>query len=180
MENANKEDSFKLRLPVIFLLLPVIAITSCTSSCQLQYFNDLPDSTTIHLPVMPQDERLIQVGDRLQISIGARDEAAAEVFNRYGGVATSGGNPTGASSANQANSELSGYLVDYDGKVEFPIIGRVKADGFTSRELKDTLTKLVTPYLKEPLVSVRFMTFKFTVLGEVKDPGVFNLPMQRT
>jgi polysaccharide export outer membrane protein len=181
MGNAKKEDCFKIRVGLIFILLTIITITSCTSAKQLRYFNDLPDSTTIHLPLMPSDERLIQIGDRLQISIGARDEAAAEVFNRYGGIVTSGSNPAGGgTSGSQSNSELSGYLIDYDGKVEFPIIGRVKAEGLTSRELKDSLTKLVTPYLRDPLVSVRFMTFKFTVLGEVKAPGVFNLPMQRT
>jgi len=180
MENADKEGSLKINLEIIFLLLTAIAISSCTSTKELRYFNDLPDSTTIHLPPMPQGERLIQVGDRLDISIGARDEAAAEVFNRYGGVVTSGGNPGGRSSGSQGNSETSGYLIDYDGMIEFPIIGRVKAEGLTSRQLKDTLTRQVAPYLRDPLISVKFMTFKFTVLGEVKAPGVFNLPMQRT
>jgi len=180
MENANKKVSFKIGLGVIFLLLSAIGISSCTSTKELRYFNDLPDSATIHLPAMPQEERIVQIGDRLDISIGARDEAAAEVFNRYGGVPTSGAASGGTSSGSRGNSETAGYLIDYDGDVEFPIIGRVKAQGLTSRELKDTLTKLVTPYLKEPLVSVKFMTFKFTVLGEVKAPGVFNLPMQRT
>jgi len=179
MENANKEASFKIRRAIIFLLLTATAISSCTSTKELRYFNNLPDSTTIHLPPMPQDERLIQIGDRLDISIGAKDEAAAEVFNRYGGVATSGGSAA-RSSGSGANSEVAGYLIDFDGMVEFPIIGRVKAERLTTRELKDTLTKLVTPYLRDPLVSVKFITFKFTVLGEVKSPGVFNLPMQRT
>src|SRR6476620_6083575 len=98
MGNANKEGSFKIGSEIIFLLLTVIAISSCTSTKELRYFNDLPDSTTIHLPPMPQEERLIQVGDRLEISIGAKDEAAAEVFNRYGGVITSGGSPAGGRS----------------------------------------------------------------------------------
>jgi len=75
---------------------------------------------------------------------------------------------------------LAGYLVDFDGMLEFPIIGRVKTEGLTSRQLKDSLTVLLTPYLKQPIVIVRFMTFKFTVLGEVRTPGVYNLPMQRT
>src|SRR3954451_5453285 len=114
MENANTEDFLKIRW-AIFLLLPIIIITSCTSTKELRYFNDLPDSTKIHLPPMPQEERIIQVGDRLDISIGARDEAAAEIFNRYGGVATSGAN-SGTSSGSRGNSETAGYLIDYDGK----------------------------------------------------------------
>lgn len=165
----------------VFLIFTIIVVTSCSSGRQLQYFSNLPDSTTIHLPPMPPDERYIQVGDRIQISIGARDDEAAAVFNKYGGVVTSGSSPAGGvSGASQSNSELAGYLVDFDGMVEFPIIGRVKAEGLTSQELKDTLTNLVAPYLKDPLVTVRFLTFKFTVLGEVNSPGIYNLPMQRT
>ena len=86
MGNAKKEDCFKIRVELIFILLTIVTIASCTSAKQLRYFSDLPDSTTIHLPLMPSDERLMQIGDRLQISIGARDQAAAEVFNRYGGI----------------------------------------------------------------------------------------------
>jgi polysaccharide export outer membrane protein len=97
-------------------------------------------------------------------------------------VPTAGSNPSGAGGGalSQPNSELSGYLVDADGMLEFPIIGKIKTEGLTSRQLKDTLTGMLKPYLRDPLVIVRFMTFKFTVLGEVRTPGVFNLPMQRT
>lgn len=164
-------------------LVAVILIVgmSCKTPKQLQYFNNLPDSTTINLPPITPEERVIQYGDRVQISIGAKDEAAAAIFNKYGGVPTTGSNPSGAgSAASQPASELSGYLVGADGMLEFPVIGKVKAEGLTGNKLKDTLTTLLSPYLKQPLVIVRFMTFKFTVLGEVRAPGVFNLPMQRT
>ena len=166
----------------VFLTALFIGATSCKTPKQLQYFNNLPDSTTINLPPITPEERVIQYGDRVQISIGAKDEAAAAIFNKYGGVPTTGSNPSGSggAAAGQPNSELAGYLVGNDGLLEFPVIGKVKAEGLTSGQLKDTLTGLLTPYLKQPLVIVRFMTFKFTVLGEVRTPGVFNLPMQRT
>jgi polysaccharide biosynthesis/export protein len=172
------KQGFFYSLAVVFFALSY----SCTVPKQLQYFNDLPDSAVIHLPPMQPDERVIQKGDRIQISIGAKDLEAAAVFNRYGGVPTAGSNPTGAGggASAQPTSELAGYLVDFDGMLEFPIIGRVKTEGLTSRQLKDSLTVLLAPYLKQPIVIVRFMTFKFTVLGEVRTPGVYNLPMQRT
>lgn len=169
----------KISLALVAVIL--IVGMSCKTPKQLQYFNNLPDSTTINLPPIAPEERVIQYGDRVQISIGAKDEAAAAIFNKYGGVPTTGSNPSGAGgSANQPASELSGYLVGADGMLEFPVIGKVKAEGLTGNQLKDTLTSLLSPYLKQPLVIVRFMTFKFTVLGEVRAPGVFNLPMQRT
>ena len=166
---------------IIFRWAPFIVIIlflhSCTSTKQLTYFNDLPDSTVVHLPPVEQEERIIQKLDRLQITIGARNAEVAAIFNTYGGIPTSGAPPTISGTGQQ---EITGYLVDYDGNVEFPFIGKIKAQGLTTNMLKDTLTALLKPYLKEPLVNVRFFQFKFTVLGEVRAPGTFNLSIQRT
>lgn len=130
---------------------------------------------------MAQEDRLIQVGDRLQITIGASNNASAQVFNQYGGALTSGGlTGAGVAAAQSSGPETVGYLVDTNGDVEFPIIGKVKAEGLTAEGLKNSITKLVAEYLKEPLVSVKFYVFKFTVLGEVRSPGTFTLPVQRT
>lgn len=114
----------------------------------------------------------------MQITIAGRNEAASNIFNNYGGVPSSGGLSTG--SAALGNSEVNGYLVDEEGKITFPIIGPVAVTGYTTKQLRDTLTTLVAPYLKEPLVNVRFFNFKFTVLGEVRSPGTYVLPQQRT
>jgi polysaccharide biosynthesis/export protein len=158
----------------------ICLMSSCTSQKQLRYFNDLPDSAVVDLPPMAQEERIVQVGDRLQITIGAYNEESAKIFNAYGGVATSGGSAGGNQSGNVNMSEVIGYLVDNKGDVTFPIIGSVRAAGLTAQVLKDTLTNRVTPYLQNPLVNVKFIVFKFTVLGEVRSPGTFNLTMQRT
>jgi polysaccharide export outer membrane protein len=164
------------------LLLLLVGSLFCSCSKQLRYFNDLPDSTVVHLKSLPQQERIIQVGDRLQITIGAFNDASAEVFNKYGGSLTGGGLiGAGSGSGGQSGgNETAGYLVDAHGEIEFPIIGKVKAQGLTADGLKKSITDLVAEYLKDPLVSVKFFLFKFTVLGEVRSPGTFTLPMQRT
>ncbi|RCH56658.1 hypothetical protein DJ568_02005 [Mucilaginibacter hurinus] len=169
-------------LSITRAVLLLIVVNTLFSSCStnLRYFNDLPDSTVVNLKPLPQEERYIQIGDRLLISIGAFNDASAQIFNRYGGELTSGGMAGGARAAGGANSEISGYLVDAQGNVEFPIIGKVKADGLTADGLKNKISNLVKEYLKEPLVTVKFYVFKFTVLGEVRSPGTFSLPMQRT
>lgn len=164
---------------ILCMLVSGLLLFSCTASKQLNYFNDLPDSAVVNLPPFVQQDRVMQVGDRLQITFGGYNVEAAEIFNSYGGSATSGGS-SGRTSNNTGTNELSGYLIDVNGNVEFPLIGKVKAIGMTTRVLEDTLTNRVRPYLKDPLVTVKFMIFKFTVLGEVRSPGTFNLPMQRT
>jgi polysaccharide biosynthesis/export protein len=162
-----------------FFLLYSISFSSCARK-QLNYFSDLPDSSVVRLPPMPQEERIVQIYDRLNITIGGRSTEAAAIFNQYGGVPTFGGQSSSSGAGATGSAELQGYLVDTKGEIEFPVIGKVKAYGLTANQLKDTLTKLVIPYLRDPLVNVKFFQFKFTVLGEVRSPGTFTLSMQRT
>lgn len=60
------------------------------------------------------------------------------------------------------------------------MIGTLNVEGLTTKRLRDTLSSLAIPYLKDPLVNARFINFKFTVLGEVRSPGTFVLSQQRT
>ncbi|RYD82958.1 MAG: sugar transporter [Sphingobacteriales bacterium] len=172
--------SFKRILIIVLVCTSLVLSVSCAKR-QLNYFSDLPDSSVVKLQPMPQQERIIQVYDRLNITIGGRNSESAAIFNQYGGVPSYGGQISGGGGGgNSGVQDLQGYLVDTKGEIEFPIIGKVRAYQLTVEELKDTLTKLVSPYLKDPLVNVKFYQFKFTVLGEVRSPGTFTLSMQRT
>lgn len=159
------------------LVFPFI-VTSCVSNKEIRYFNDLPDSSRIELPHMAQVERTIQDGDRLSITIGAQDAEAAALFNSYGGVSSSGSG--GIATASRGSTELQGYLVAADGTIELPYLGKVSASGLTAEQLKVRLTNALSKYLKGPLINVKFFEIKFTVLGEVRRPGTYNLPLQRT
>jgi len=152
-------------------------MSSCASNKQLRYFNDLPDSDRIELPHMPQIERTVQDGDRLLITIAAQDPEAAAFFNTYGGVSSTGVSNSGMV---RSESEVVGTLVDADGSIELPYVGKLNASGLTAIQLKDSLTLSLLKYLKGPLVTVKFFQIKFTVLGEVRNPGTFTLPLQRT
>ncbi|HEX6915885.1 MAG TPA: polysaccharide biosynthesis/export family protein, partial [Chitinophagaceae bacterium] len=79
-----------------------------------------------------------------------------------------------SSSGNGVSSITTGYLVDQDGKITFPIIGKVKAEGLTLESLADTLESLLEEkkLLTDPIVNVRLMNFRVTVLGEVSRPTV--------
>lgn len=158
----------------LLCLMPLLWLCSCTSQKQLRYFNDLPDSAVVHLPPLKQAPRYIQEGDNLQIDVGAEDPTAAAIFNNYGGIGSALSNST------SQVSDLAGFLVDNNGYIEVAYIGKVKAVGLTTDELKQSLETKLAKYLKSVVVSVRFFRFKFTVLGEVRAPGTFSLPMQRT
>lgn len=161
MTVRSRYSSFSI-IAGAFLFFAIV-LSSCTGVKNLQYFNDLPaDSTHIFLPPISKQERVIEYGDQLTIGITAEEKDAVAYFNPQGGAGV--GVP---------------FIVNPLGYVEFPIIGKVKVLGLTERQLKETLTQLIGKYVKDPLVDVRFTTFRITVLGEVKSPGNFTMDMQR-
>ncbi|MFN4006529.1 MAG: polysaccharide biosynthesis/export family protein [Chitinophagaceae bacterium] len=166
---------------ITLLLLQIVA---CTSVKQLRYFNDLPDSSRIILPPLELEQRIIQKGDRLAISVAGESEEATNYFNNYGGIPTMGGMGGGRQMVqggqNGGGTELGGYLVDVNGNIEFPKLGAIQVAGKTSQALRLELEQKIKPYLKDPIVNVRFIMLQFSVLGEVRSPGIKTLQPQRT
>ncbi len=166
---------------IISTLITACILSACTPAKELSYFQDLPNTETVNLPSLPKDERIIEGAENLYISFSAKDNQAAGYFNKAGG-----NSPLANISGEKSESTTAGantgndYLVNDAGYLEFPIIGKVKVAGLTAEQLKQNLTKSVAPYLKDPLVEVRFNTFRISVLGEVRTPGIHTLPMQRT
>lgn len=164
--NCNKLIVFS---SIIFF---IIFSTSCVDTQKLKYFSNLSDSQIVHLPNVQRSQAIIMPDDILDVKIAGANEGTAALFNTYSA------NPsTNAASSNTTN--LSGYLVDINGEIEFPVIGKIKAAGLTKDQFKEKLKAAVSTYLKEPLISVRFANFRFTVLGEVKVPGSFVVNNER-
>jgi polysaccharide biosynthesis/export protein len=76
-------------------------------------------------------------------------------------------------------SQLSGYLVDINGNVELPRIGKIHAEGLTKSKLEETIKVKLSDQLENPSVIIRFLNYRITVLGEVGAPGVLNIPTER-
>lgn len=143
--------------------------TSCIPSKNLKYFNNLSDSQVVHLPQLEKPQARIMPEDILEIRIAGANEATAALLNTYSST-------SGAASPANANS---GYLVDNKGDIEFPIMGKIRAAGLSREEFRDRLKERVSKYLKDPLISVKFTNFRFSVLGEVKAPGSFLVQQER-
>lgn len=156
-----KISHFPAVLGALFIF--ICFCSSCIPSKNLKYFNNLSDSQIVRLPVIKEPLAVIMPDDMLDIKIAGANEQTAALLNTY-------------SVTSNLEKVAVGYLVDYNGDIEFPVVGKVKAAGFTKEEFKERLKEKVGKYLKDPLISVRFMNFRFTVLGEVKIPGTFLLP----
>ena len=126
--------------------------------------------------VKEQPNVLIGVNDKLRIVVTCQEPTLAAPFNLSTGVFSV--NPETGESVTKLSSEAeSGYVVDKNGYIDFPVIGLVKAEGLTLEGLReDLIDKIIeTKYIKDPIVLVEFMNFQFTVLGEA-NPGDYNVP----
>jgi len=144
-----------------FILLG--CLNSCITSKDLAYFNNIRRDSVSNIQFQ-QLETIISKNDVLQINISTLDETITRMLNTV--------NSTGSGT---------GYLVDETGIVKIPFIGAVKASGLTKHQLADLITtKLLDQKIaKDPIVSVRIISYKITVLGEVGHPGVIPVPSER-
>lgn len=143
-----------------------VLLSSCVSSKKMVYFqgNQLLDS----IVNTSKYEIKIQTGDLLFINVSTIDYKAALPFNLYESGAATTGSPKPLL-----------YLVDVDGEITFPVLGNIKVEGLTIREMSAMLTQKLSEYLKNPIVNIRLKNFKITVLGEVKMPGTYLIANER-
>ena len=153
----------KSKLILFGLVLSVL--TSCVSNKKMVYFQDMADESSIPEEVINVETKL-KIGDVITINVSAIDAEAAVPFNLFeAGSAT--------------NLKPMQYLVNADGEINFPVIGKVKIEGLSTKEITNNLTNVLSDYIVKPIVNVRLTNFKVTVLGEVKNPGTFSVPNER-
>jgi polysaccharide export outer membrane protein len=159
---------------VLFLILgSLIVLGGCVDARKVTYFPDLGEgvipSSIVNL------EPVISKSDILSISVTSPNPEATVMFNAPNMAATQ----TNAAIGNIAPS--SGYLVSQDGFIEFPALGKIMAAGVTKQKLKEDITqKLVdSKLLIDPIVTIRLLNYRVTVLGEVTRPTVVTVPNEK-
>lgn len=158
---------------VSLLLIFLAMFTSCVNTKNATYFNSQGDAVIPSTVISP--EPVIQKNDLLSISITSLNQEASSVFNAPN--VESGG----ATSFTGSTIRSAGYLVDLDGNIQLPIIGSIKAEGLKKSELRRTITKSLIDrkLLVDPIVTIRYLNFQVTVLGEVNRPGVVPVPNEK-
>lgn len=164
------------RLRSLFLLLLLAAtLASCVQHTQLLYFRNQSEFVPLQDHEIKNQLRIkIQTDDVLYINVKALDQETAEPFNIFGGD----GQQVIGQFANN-NPSLIGYLVDSGGNIDLPVLGRINLAGQTVEEAKMLIAEKLKPYLKDPVILIRFLNFRFTVLGEVGAPSTITVPGER-
>jgi len=155
--------------PALLIVFSVLLlVNSCAPAKDIQYFQDTENQ--VLKSTTPSFSATIQSGDLLFINVTAINAEAAIPFNLYESPIVQ--NSVG-------NIKPISYLVDDDGYINFPVLGALKVDGYTTKQLVRKLETDLTEYIHKPTINIRFANFRVSVLGEVARPGTFQVTNER-
>jgi polysaccharide export outer membrane protein len=158
-----------MKNPTPHILFVLLLMTSCTSQKKLAYLSNLPETSGEQYFKMDIPEYKIQPRDVLYITLKAMDPDGG--ISEYLGGGGSGGNTTLVQQI--GGSYLFGYNVNKDGNIIIPILGLVNVVGKTLDEIREMLQREFEKKYRNAIVECKLLSFKFTVIGEVKSPGTY-------
>jgi len=153
----------------LYCIICIGLFSACASRKNIVYLqpSDL-DMEFLHQDFAPR----IQTEDLLTITVSSADIKATLPFNQQNSF-----------QANVASAQdfafKPTYVVDANGEIDFPVLGKVKLIGLTRMEAAERMRSLVKQYIVDASVNLTFANFRITVLGEVRSPGTFKLPQER-
>ncbi len=158
-----------------FYLIVFVFLFSCGSSRNLVYFSDLQENSDQSTAILNSVDPKIQPDDLLSITVNTLNPESNTLFN-------SGILLPSVTTTNNVNSNLvkDGYLVDKNGFISFPVLGQVKLGGLSKEEATKKMITELKRYIKgEPIVNIRYLNFKVTVIGEVNRPSTITVPTEK-
>jgi polysaccharide biosynthesis/export protein len=154
--------SMHQKIKLVCYLAISCLIFSCSPSKDVVYFQDANQFETL------VDDNTFstkfKVDDLVSINVSTLDPEASAPFNLFRGSEEGGIRP-----------EQVNYLVDKNGEIDFPVIGKVKIEGLSPSETRELLRDRLKDYLKDPIINIRIRNFTITVLGSVNRPGTYPI-----
>ena len=155
----------------LILFVSVLLLCSCASTKNVPYFQNA-DQVILEQSRLLYDAKIMPK-DILSITVSTVNPDAAKPFNLSVPTTYSNSNLT-----TYSYGSLQTYLVDNEGHIDFPIVGSMKVGGLTKNECEKMVRDKIMPYLNKnenPIVTVRMINYKISVLGEVNRPGMFTV-----
>lgn len=146
----------KITLKFLIGIIITMLLCSCASSKKVTYFQDIDEKQ--NLTAFHNYEPKIKKDDKLSIIVSGPNK---DVVTPY-------------------NNEKNTYIVDINGYINFPVLGKIEVEGLTLQQLSDKLTTEISKDVKNPIINASFMNYKITVLGEVRAPGTYTMASERT
>ncbi len=169
-----QKNHYMLRNKNLFRSLPfavttfimALILNSCASKRDVVYFQDASSFETLvdKNSFTPK----FKVDDLVSIYVSTLDNEASVPFNLFRGASEGG-----------ITAEQVDYLIDQQGEIDFPVIGKVKIAGLSPEETRVLLRDRLSEYLKDPIINIRLRNFSVTVLGQVNRPGTYAVNGER-
>ena len=161
----------------LWLLLLPFLLTACQSYKKVPYFQNVEVVNEVEQQEKLYDAKIMPK-DLLTIVVSCTSPELAIPFNLT--VASNAGIAVSTSSYVTTQPVLQPYLVDNEGNINFPVLGELKLGGLTKREAEQLIIDKLKPYMKEtPIVTVRMVNYKISVIGEVTRPGTFTISNEK-
>jgi len=160
-----------MKIIALLLLGGLFGLAACTTQKGAAYTNYLQNATDTSGNRLTVQEPVIQKADLLSVKVYSQsaDPRTDIPYNL----------PEQTVIGSSSTTSTAGFLVDQNGDIEYPRIGRLHVEGLTKAQLADAIRKRFANELTNPSVIVRFLNYRVTVLGEVKTPGSFAVPTER-
>lgn len=149
-----------------FLTVSLLILSSCGSKKEVVYFQNSGNFET--LVSKNSFTPKFKVDDLINIHVSTLNSEASVPFNLFRGASEGG-----------IVAEQVDYLIDKEGEIDFPVIGKIKISGLSSEELRVLLRQKLSDYLKDPIINIRLQNFSVTILGEVNKPGTYPVNGER-
>lgn len=168
----------KILKQTLVLSAAILIMASCSSktSRNINYIQDISANSAMEMKV--SESLIVQPKDMISIVVSSRTPELSAMFNLVNVTYQAGSEAVSGSGGSQ---RLLGYAVDVDGNIDFPILGELHVAGLNrwgvAALVKNELVE--RNLLKDPVVTVEFMNFKFSVIGEVSHPGSFAISGDR-
>ena len=161
----------------IYLAILVLFLSSCGIKYEtIPYFTDLPPNENVSQEILNQSILKIQKSDILSVTVSSLDAQSDAYFN-LGNIGSAQTTTSGVA----ASSSPNGYIVDQTGNVQLPYLGAVSVIGLSTAEARTLIAEKLQNggFLTKPVVNLRLVNFKISVLGDVAHSGVYPVQSER-
>ncbi len=154
----------------LLIISTALFLLSCGSRQDIIYFQDA-DFASMSRPIKTYSP-VIKPDDALTITVSALDVVSVRPFNLIAVAYAENDGEIG-------RTAMQSYLVDANGNIDFPVLGTLKLAGLNRVQATNLIKDMLKEYINDPIVNLRNINFKVTVLGEVNNPGTFTVQNDR-
>ncbi|MGY5351709.1 polysaccharide biosynthesis/export family protein [Wenyingzhuangia sp. IMCC45533] len=160
---------------LLFSSILMLLLFSCASRKDIIYLQDLksPDGLVKDVKMVDFESPTFKIDDRITINISSINPEAARPFNLYVTSFNTQGISAGGGQQQQS------YLVDANGNISFPQLGKIKIEGKTRIGLEKYLEEQLKPFLPDVKANVQLVNFRISILGEVNRPGEYRFNREK-